>query len=482
MTKTVFISGQSNAIGRGVGGPNWSGISSLVKVWNNANPLGANGTAFVTPVLGSSTFDPSDGNNFGVWFANRLARHLSEAVNMAMVARGNTAISGWAPGDIVGMLQECIDVWAATGQGPADIFLWHQGEANTGTSYSTYNTAFQALLTNLTAAGVVNANTLVILGGLSEDTTARRDFNENVLKQIAANYARVQFARSDGLVSFDGTHFDGMSLFDFGNTRYFDAWMKVQQAMTVYVWANDGGTPGSPGTGTNKLANLSRLLDEGYRLKGVPVTITVSGTYTTPADVVGLLVELVGGGGGAGGADFTGGYARPSPGGGGATYSRKFIASPSATYTVTIGSAGSGGAAGSNNGGNGSSSSFGGVVTAPGGAAGVASPASTADAWMQQGGSGGGAGGGADLTIPGDQGMEALKLTAAARRAGRGGSSPLGRSGVAVTAGSTGTSGAGGAGSGYGAGGSGAVSSTTVSAAGADGMPGVVIVWEFVRA
>lgn len=282
MTIRVIASGQSNMVGRGVDGPPFAGVSSLARFWNNVNPLGANGTAFVTAAAArtAGTFENQTNNNLAVWFAHRLAQVMNEQVDLTMVARGATAISGWAPGNPIGMLQEMIDVWAATGQGAAHVFIWHQGEGNVTDSYSSYNTSFQALLTNLTAAGIINSSTIIILGGLSEDNSDRINFNANVLAAMAANYAQIYFAPSDGLTSFDGTHFDGQSLFTHGAARFSAAYLEARglTLANLYTLINDGGTPGSPGTGVNKLYDLIDLALIGLRTKDVTTTPAFTGT------------------------------------------------------------------------------------------------------------------------------------------------------------------------------------------------------------
>lgn len=71
-----------------------------------------------------------------------------------------------------------------------------------------------------------------------------------------------------------------------------------------------------------------------------PVTITSSGTYTTPSGVTALMFFVSG---------ATGGKSNPSGNGGatgGAGYSEKYIASPAASYSITIGAGGTPGNAG----------------------------------------------------------------------------------------------------------------------------------------
>ena len=273
MTIRVFVSGQSNAIGRGTGGPNWASVDSRVRVWDNANPLGANGSAWRTAAQARSTygtFENTDRGNFGVWFCHKLAQTLGEDVDMTMVARGGTPISGWAPGDPVGMLQECIDVWTATGQAPANVFLWHQGEGNvTSPNATPYKTAFLAMIANLKAASVIDDDTVIIVGGTAEENADRINFNLTRLQALANENAAIFYAPSDGLPTYDGTHFTGSALYSLGAQSYFAAYLQAEGLGMTDIWTlvNEGGTPGVTPSGEPKIFNLKSLRAIGLDVK-----------------------------------------------------------------------------------------------------------------------------------------------------------------------------------------------------------------------
>lgn len=232
----VLVSGQSNSIGVGTGGA--SVVDGRVKVWNNVNPLGAIGSAFIDPVLGSAPFQTwgyGDSNNFGIWFCDRLAKEFNTTVNMTLVGQASMSISEWIVSDnsVAPQRDQIAAVWAATGQGVADIFLWHQGEADTYTkNYAQYNACFIEMLALLTTAGVIDANTKIVIGGLDETTTGFADFNNNVLRPVALSHANVFYASSTGLtadVNWPG-HFSGEALYQLGNERY---WNAVREALEI---------------------------------------------------------------------------------------------------------------------------------------------------------------------------------------------------------------------------------------------------------
>lgn len=226
MTIKVFASGQSNMLGRGTGGPAFSGVSANVRVWNNINPLGANGTAFVTAsaAQAAGVFQDTDKNNLAVWFCDKLARTQGDTVDLTLVALGGAQIAYWDPAEVTWpMFNECVSVWTATGQGPADVFLWHQGEADISTPSTSYMAQFQALVQNLINAGVLKESTRIILGGIAEDTAADLAFNYNSLLPLCGS--GTTYATSYQLTTTDTAHFTGQGLYMFGSRTYFSAYL-----------------------------------------------------------------------------------------------------------------------------------------------------------------------------------------------------------------------------------------------------------------
>jgi hypothetical protein len=188
-------------------------------------------------------------------------------------------------------------------------------------------------------------------------------------------------------------------------------------------------------------------------------------TWTKPAGLKYVIVEVVGGGGGGGGSTTTN---ENTAGGGGGGYSKKLIAAATlgATETVTIGAGGTAGAGTGAVGGTGGTSSFGSHCSATGGAGGNY----TADF---EGGAGG-VGSGGDINVQGQGGVSGA--IGANFSNGNGGSSVLGGGGISRTGGSDET---GDSGKLYGGGGSGAVNRSGGDMAGGVGGAGLVIVTEY---
>jgi hypothetical protein len=213
-------------------------------------------------------------------------------------------------------------------------------------------------------------------------------------------------------------------------------------------------------------------------------TINAPSTWSKPAGLAFVIVEVQGGGGGGGGS----GLATIATGGGAGGYARRTIAAASlaATETVTVGSGGAGGASGATAGAAGGSSSFGTTpfCTACGGAGGVtggngldataggAGGLATSGDINNQGGDGGYAGGGG-AAVSGAVGN-------IYRWGGKGGESFFGGGGFGPVKSATGNIQTGTPGKAFGSGGAGATSNSgSGGGAGGTGKQGIVIVWEF---
>ena len=208
--------------------------------------------------------------------------------------------------------------------------------------------------------------------------------------------------------------------------------------------------------------------------------LNTSGTYTTPAGVKAIIIELVGGGGGSGAIDnpgLTNNVGTVSGGGGSGSYTRALIINPASSYSYIIGLGGTASAIGVA-GGNGGVTSFNaGAITAPGGTGGAAGSVK-ANGTVSLGGAGGIAGIGGSFMVPGHGGGTGFSGSVISV-AGSGANSYFGDGGVAPAV-IDGFARAGVAATSYGAGASGAAAVNVNSGAvGAAGFHGVIIVTEY---
>lgn len=231
-------------------------------------------------------------------------------------------------------------------------------------------------------------------------------------------------------------------------------------------------------------ATLQSFADNApFALKSITTLTSGSGTYTLPTGCRAIEVEAKGGGSGGGGVNGLG--SAPSAGTAGSGnpggYCRKFITSPSASYTYAVGAGGAGGATGANNGTAGGDTTFtdGGStdMTASGGAPGLGVSSTT--------GSGGGFSSdtpatatGGDINIPGSISPSGRVIGGVIASAPKAEGGVLG-TGVANNASAVGAT-DGQDGQGYGSPGAGGVTINTSSdAAGGDGTAGVIIIREY---
>ncbi|MDO9381822.1 MAG: sialate O-acetylesterase [Hyphomicrobiaceae bacterium] len=225
MTKLVLACGQSNMRGGAgsTGGPAFSGMRN-VTVWNNTNEGGANGTAFVSPPAATSPpWDVSGGNNLAAWFCHRLAFETGEPVKLILVCKGGLPISAWSPTTPGEQWSEIAAVCTAAAAGPADIFLWHQGEDDilAGTAEATYKAAFLALIAALVSAGYLKSDAQQIVGGL------RYPGSDAFLQNLASENALIEYASDTPYADYDGTHFTGPGLYQFGYEGYWNAYSRL---------------------------------------------------------------------------------------------------------------------------------------------------------------------------------------------------------------------------------------------------------------
>jgi hypothetical protein len=183
---------------------------------------------------------------------------------------------------------------------------------------------------------------------------------------------------------------------------------------------------------TNTLSNT--VLGNVAKVTKTILTSATSGTYTTPANVTHIVVEVWGSGGGGAGCSSTASASGGGSGGGGGGYSRSTIQSPAATYSYTIDGGGAGGAAGANGGSAGGTTTFGTSlisITGGGGSlAGVASISLSAGNYAN-----GGVASGADINIAGSCGSPSYILASGASGSGSavsgaGGNSAVGGGGA----------------------------------------------------
>lgn len=212
----ILATGQSNMCGRGVGGPSALLADPRVMVWNNTNELGNDGTQFISvPDFGNPPWHYSGANNLALWFADAAAQELNEDIKLVVVCKGDTSVVDWAAGGT--MYNEIRAVYALTNLPPADVLLWHQGGSDAGMDPTYYKYMFMSAIHGLTIDSLIATDAVVIVGGNRSSAAAAIN---DALKGMAERHDYIMYTQQGGLNDFDGRHFTGQSLYDFG-LRYW---------------------------------------------------------------------------------------------------------------------------------------------------------------------------------------------------------------------------------------------------------------------
>lgn len=175
-------------------------------------------------------------------------------------------------------------------------------------------------------------------------------------------------------------------------------------------------------TNTGPDDHHDRLHDHSDALDGIitrPIVkrFFTTGTWVKPSKLAYIIVEVQGAGGGGGGSQSTSANeASAGSGGGGGGYTRKLLTAENLTNTtnatVTVGTGGAGGTAG-NDGAKGGDSAFTGTgftsVQGIGGDKGLGGAAGSVIGIIE--GGAGGTGSGGDITVPGDDGGNGVRLS-----------------------------------------------------------------------
>ncbi len=247
----VLALGQSNMSGGDTGGTPFSAVDLRVKVWNNDPDNGPEvGTAFVSPTVAQPPFRADGSNNLVPLFCHRAVQEGEGGgleCKAVIVARGGTPSADFIKGS--GFMYDTLaEVYVASGQGPADVVLWHQGESDQGSRRATdpevYKARILELISNLKADGFMKESAPFIAGGLCKPNAADID---QALRELAAENEGIYYASQAGIPNLIPVenHFTGAGLVTLGLERY---WAQYRQAVSLTPQSrplgDNGGTTG----------------------------------------------------------------------------------------------------------------------------------------------------------------------------------------------------------------------------------------------
>jgi len=291
------------------------------------------------------------------------------------------------------------------------------------------------------AGGATGVQPQIFMSGSDTDVGLK-----NTMK--GAGVFSVTSTSSSPFVIGSGTGIQHTSTFTFPNTAASRTYTFPDATGTIALTAGSGG------------------------LKSFTVlTSGTAATYTTPAGITSLLVEVLGPGGGGGGS--TGGASTISQGAGGGSggYARLWIPSAAASYTYTVGTGGAAGTAGGGSGGTGTTTTFSASsLQATSGTGGVGMGAISIAGGSASIAGNPGVGTNGIINTHGEQGSFGF-VAFGVINGGLGGSTYFGGGGYTTAVGTTQAPSFGGGGAGG--------SSSTVNTAGSAGGGGLIVVWEF---
>jgi hypothetical protein len=151
--------------------------------------------------------------------ASEIARRTGEEVRLVLVTKGGIPISTWmdqdgTPGP---MFDRMVAIAKLAGIGPADTFLWHQGEGD-NKAPDGYAKKWAHLIAGLRREGLVDATTPAIVG----ETAAMWPRINPVLRDLPRRFPYIRFVPLADFDTSDGRHFLGEDAPAIG-MRYADA-------------------------------------------------------------------------------------------------------------------------------------------------------------------------------------------------------------------------------------------------------------------
>ena len=221
-----LLIGQSNMAGRGeIELQDKDTLDNVVlfkgdanQMWEKAaNPLNKYST--VRKDLSMQKLGP------GYTFARKIAEANPERkIALVVNARGGTSLSEWMPGE--NLYSEAVKrVKAAGVYGVIKGIVWHQGESDVSKS-DTYLDNVSIIITSL-RRDLGNTALPFVAGQLAPENAQRIEFNSMIL-QLPVRMPMTSVVTTEGLTTFDGTHFNSASQRILGE-RYALEMLKITQ-------------------------------------------------------------------------------------------------------------------------------------------------------------------------------------------------------------------------------------------------------------
>ena len=236
----VVCTGQSNAVGSNADARGTSEVNSNVLVWNKLDGTWQVAVPGQYPLDGGGAYDTP--NNFAHAFCCRLQKETGLPVYLMLYAYGAHSIVDWSGntehpqyswdvgGALIGQLRTAMAALPdAAGIERPDVWLWMQGEDDSGWDQEAYAAEFNAWLDRIEAAGQFERNRMPYIAGELMWNGSAAGQNEFYTHLARYGVEGVWVATTRGL-PLDGVsqvHMSGEAYWQLGYHRMFDVALRA---------------------------------------------------------------------------------------------------------------------------------------------------------------------------------------------------------------------------------------------------------------
>lgn len=217
-TINLAIDGQSNSIGQQAGSTKDIKELCNIEVWN--------GSVWVFPVLGQAPFNANGADNMALRFAEKMAiENPCSRIRLVQVGNNGQPITHWVNPPNTGLF-DLLNTLNASGIGELDALIWMQGESDNGNV--SYQTQYEALLTNLYSFPQISGLTKILNVGLYTGAGATLDGKDVDLREIGMNSNEyTSYVNSANLGSYDNLHYTNDAMCELGYERIYSTYLNT---------------------------------------------------------------------------------------------------------------------------------------------------------------------------------------------------------------------------------------------------------------
>lgn len=211
-----LIIGQSNAAGRDTNIESFDADSpdSNVQLFTDWNSF-ETATQPLNRYSNVRNTNQDQGVNLGLEFGKEMFEHNGRTVHLVVNARGGTKVAQWRKrNDLFGPTVQRVRDAEALCNCTLTGIVWHQGEGNISSSNGSFTSSYFSSLQSLIGELRDEFGDVPFIVGEVARSSTNLDFNRAIRTVDDASFetSDVEWARSAGLDTLDGTHFDAASM------------------------------------------------------------------------------------------------------------------------------------------------------------------------------------------------------------------------------------------------------------------------------